>query len=236
MARYEVSVVDVVRRCPDVLSVRLEKPEGYRYLAGQYLTLGLRTVGGGVERKPFTHSSAPHDPHLEVTTRLSDSAFKAAFERLGPGDTVTIAGPAGRFRVPATVRKVAFLAGGVGITPVISMLRSWAEEGGGPDSVVLFYGNREQGCVPFAEELAALGTGTLDVVRVLEAPPEEWAGERGLITPETVRRHIDPAGGWLFAVAGPPVMVSAMEACLDELGVPGEHRLVERFGPSSAAR
>lgn len=223
-----MAVIGTKARCPDVLSVRFERPEGYRFVAGQYLALTLQTAEGA-QTKPFSHSSAVGDSYLEITTRLSGSAFKNTLAALRSGDRVWIAGPAGRLTLPPDERRVAFLVGGVGITPVISMLRSW-DPATAPEAV-LFYGNREPECIPFVHEIAALEGERLTVVHVVESSAGSWEGERGLITPDIVRRYVDPADGWLFIVAGPPVMVSAMEACLVALEVPASRALIERFGP-----
>ena len=228
MAGYEVAVIEKKVRCPDVLSVRFERPEGYSFEPGQYLALTLQTHNG-LQTKQFSHSSAIGDAYLEVTTRLSGSTFKYAMSALHPGDRVRIAGPAGRLTLPEGEHRVAFLVGGVGITPVISMLRSW-EPSAAPEAV-LFYGNREPECIPFVHEIGALEGERLAVVHVVESAAGTWAGERGFITPEVVRRHLDPADGWFFIVAGPPVMVNAMEACLVALEVPPSRALIERFGP-----
>ena len=228
MAGHEVAVTERVARCPDVLSVRFERPVGYAFSAGQYLMLTLQTAKGS-ETKPFSHSSATGDPHLEITTRLSGSTFKTALSALAPGDHVRITGPAGRLTLPAEERRVAFLVGGVGITPVISMLRS-RDSVSAPETV-LFYGNREPACIPFVDEIDALAGEHLSVVHVVEVAAEEWQGERGFITPGIVRAHIEPSDGWLFVVAGPPVMVSAMEAILNALDIPASRAMIERFGP-----
>ncbi|MDY0087467.1 MAG: FAD-dependent oxidoreductase [Coriobacteriia bacterium] len=230
MAKYEVAVVSTLARCPDVLSVRLERPEGYTFVAGQYLTLTVETAEGE-QTKPFSHSSATGDPHLEITTRLSGSAFKNALAALKPGDRVRFSGPAGRLTLPVDEPRIAFLIGGVGITPVISMLRS--QDPARASGEVLFFGNREPGCIPFAQEIFELEGAGLTAVHVVEAAGEGWSGETGFITPEVVRHHIDTAEDWLFIVAGPPVMVRAMEACLDALDVPQARTLIERFGPAA---
>jgi glycine betaine catabolism B len=233
VAGYDVAVIETVSRCPDVLSVRLERPQGYRFEPGQYLALTLQTAGGS-QTNPFSHSSAIGDDYLEVTTRLSASPFKQAMSALRPGDRLRIAGPAGRLVLPEDERRIAFLVGGVGITPVISMLRSW--EPATAPAAVLFYGNREPECIPFFDEIAALEGEHLAVVHVVESGTGTWTGERGFITPEIVRGRLDPVDGWLFVVAGPPVMVDAMEACLEALEVPASRALIERFGPPESLR
>lgn len=228
MTQYEVAVEDMRARCPDVLSVRFTRPDGYRFVAGQHLGLTLPTAEG-TQTKRFSCSSATHDAHLEITTRLSGSAFKATLRGLVPGGRVSITNPAGRLALALDESRVAFLAGGVGITPIISMLRSHPRIAS--QERVLVFGNRAADCIPFAHEITELEGDGLRVVHVLEAPGGDWAGERGLITPELVARHIGHIDSWLFIVAGPPLMVSAMERSLDALGVDGSRRSIERFGP-----
>ncbi|HET6498077.1 MAG TPA: FAD-dependent oxidoreductase [Coriobacteriia bacterium] len=228
MTQYEVAVEGIQARCPDVLSVRFTRPDGYRFRAGQHLGLVLATADG-TQTKRFSFSSATQDTYLEITTRLSGSAFKAALSGLAPGDRVWITSPAGRLALPLDEPRVAFLAGGVGITPIISMLASHPRIAS--QERVLIYGNRDADCVPFTREIASLEHHGLRVVHVFETAEEGFAGERGLITPELVAHHLGPVDGWLFIVAGPPLMVSAMERCLDALGVDGPRRSIERFGP-----
>jgi ferredoxin-NADP reductase len=228
VAGYDVEVTGVEARCPDVLSIRFERPDGYQFAAGQYLALSLQTAEGA-QTKPFSHSSATGDAYLEITTRLSGSAFKAALSDLRPGDRVRIAGPRGRLTLPAGESRVAFLVGGVGITPVISMLRS--QDPVTAPAEVLFYGNHGPECVPFARELADLERDGLTIVHVLESAGGTWEGERGFITPDVVRRHLDLDEDWFFIVAGPPLMVTAMEACLDALAISPSRVQIERFGP-----
>jgi NAD(P)H-flavin reductase len=86
--------------------------------------------------------------------------------------------------------------------------------------------------MPFADEFRAMSDIGVRTVLCLEHPGPDWAGERGFITAETVRRHLDlGADNRPFFVTGPPVMVDAMEKVLDDLDVAPERRIIERFGP-----
>lgn len=228
MRSFEVRVMEHVPLCGDVVSVRLSRPPEYAFEPGQYLSLTVMTDEGPV-RKPFTHSSSADAPYLEVTTHMSGSPYKRALADASPGTLVTVAGPAGRLVLPEEAEKVAFLVGGVGITPVASMVRTWRERGEGPEAAV-FYGNRAAECRPFSEELSPGSDEPLVLIEVVEVALGNWAGEVGFITPELVRRHIDPADDWLFVVAGPPAMIPAMERCLGGLGLSAEEALVERLG------
>lgn len=231
LTEYETRLVRSTVCGGDVATFSFEKPSGYAYAAGQWLRLTLDTAEGS-QTKTLTHSSAPADESIEVTTRLSDSAFKRTLNALQVGDAVVFAGPGGRLSIPPDAERIAFLAGGVGITPARSLLRDAVLTGRAFDDALVVYGNRDPGCVPFLAELEAMGGSGVRVVPVYEQPPVGWAGERGFITAETVARHVNPGDGRVFYVSGPPVMVDAMETVLDELGVDAGRRVVERFGPA----
>ena len=218
----------------EVATFRFERPEGYEYRAGQWLRLTLNTANGP-ETKTFTHSSAPADPHLEITTRLSGSPFKQALAALAEGDAVEISGPGGRLSLPEGASRLAFLVGGVGVTPARSLLRDCGQQGRRFDDALVIFGNRDQRCAPFLEELTALDDIGVRVVPVYETAGSDWVGERGFVTAEMVRRHVDPSDGRPFVVAGPPVMVGAMEAVLDELGIDHKRRIIERFGAAGGS-
>jgi len=215
--------------CGEIATLTLARPDGFEFHSAQWLRLTLETSEGPVT-KTFTIASAPADDWLEVTTRLSGSPFKTALARLTAGFEVEISGPGGRVSLPAHVREVVFLAGGVGITPVRSMLRDALNAGRTFSDALILYGNRDPSCVAYAEELAAMKPAGVRVVDVFEVAPEGWDGPRGFITAATVLQSVDPSGDRLFYVTGPPVMVGAMERVLDEVGVPVDRRVVESFG------
>lgn len=208
---------------------RFSRPDAYSFQAGQHYILGLDTADGE-QRKAFSHAEAPSDPETTVTTRLSGSAFKSALAALEPGDTVDFSGPFGRMLLDDGVRRVVYLSGGVGITPVRSLLRDAAARDL-PRESVLFFGNREDRCVPYRDELRALAEedARVRLVECFEHPPAGWGGAVGFITSALVREHLRPDDGWDFVVSGPPAMVDAMARLLDELGVPEDLRHEERF-------
>lgn len=227
--RYEIAHVARGMCGRDIAIMRFERPARFDFRAGQYVSLRLVSQAGE-ETRPFTISSAPHDPYIEITTRLSDSTFKRALAALTPGSTVTMMGPLGNLSLPDDPRKLVFLAGGVGITPVRSMLRDALQREVGVGAT-LFFGNADERCIPYRDELDRMGSLGVRVVHVLEEPSDDWTGERGRIEPETVRRYLDPEGR-TFYVTGPPLMVVSMQLLLDELDVPEDLRVIERFGPS----
>ena len=230
MGEHEVRFLEQIGCGVDVATFRFSKPEGYTFLPGQYLRLSLDTVEGA-QTKPFTHCSAPSDSYLEITTRLSGSPFKNALLKLASGDRVGLAGPAGRLVLPADARRVTFLVGGVGITPVRSMLREAAHRGLLWEDAAVFYGNRDLSCTPFLDELQDMRGLGVRVIPVIEHADPGWAGAVGFITAQLVRDRADPTRG-IFLTSGPAPMVDAMERVMDELGIEGDRRMVERFGSS----
>jgi glycine betaine catabolism B len=231
--RHDVQLKRAQRCGDDILILEFSRPGSYAFKAGQWFRLTLQTTEGEVT-KTFSHCSAPSDPDLEMTTRLSGSAFKQALAAVKPGDHVQIAGPGGRLAIPEGADRIAFLVGGVGITPVHSLLRDAKARGRAFADALLLYGNRDESCMPFSEELLGMEDAGVRTVLCLERPSADWEGERGFITAEMVRRHVDPDDGQPFMVAGPPPMVSAMERVLDELGIEPERRILERFSEARA--
>jgi ferredoxin-NADP reductase len=219
----------------EVITARFSRPQGFGFSAGQWIVLEL-TAEEKRLAETFTICSSPGDDYLEITTRLSGSEFKQSLARLSRGDRAVISGPGGRLSLPSGTLRLAFLVGGVGITPVRSMLRDACARGVVFEDALLFYGNRDVSCVPFEAELVAMVGCGVRIVLCYEHPPDGWTGESGFITAEMVRRHMELGGDdRLFVVTGPPPMVAAMERVLDELEIPAGSRAVERFGQREPA-
>lgn len=227
MQRHRIAYTGSSACGAGVLTCAFEKPEGYEFVPGQYFMLELETSEGPVA-KPFSHAAAPHDDWIEITTHLSGSPFKQALLGLEPGDEVWAGDAAGRLVLPVPPPDVVFLIGGVGITPVRSMVRHAVRQKAGLTAIVL-YGNRSAECIPYREELDSYASEGIDCIHVLERPPADWSGASGLITPELVAERVADIADRLFVTAGPPGMVAAMEACMDDLGIDASSRLVERF-------
>lgn len=229
LRNYETTVTGTAMCGSEIAVVRFARPPGYDYAAGQWFRLTLST-DEGVQTKTFSHASAPGDAELEMATRLSGSAFKRALQRLERGSGVTIAGAGGRLAIPAEARRVVMLVGGVGVTPVRSILRAAEQSGRVFDDLCLFYGMRDLTCALYLDEFEQMSSIGVRVVTVVERPSEGWSGLTGFITARTVREHVSDVAGSVFLTAGPPVMVAAMEAVLDELEVDTALRLIEKFG------
>lgn len=229
---FTTTYLEKVPLVGDLASFRFAKPEGFSYQAGQWFTITIPSPSGPMS-KPFTYSSSPTEPFLQLTTRLSGSDFKNALDALTPGTEVTMQGVFGNFTLKPGLSRLAFLAGGVGVTPIRSILRFLADTGGAGLEVVVFYGNLNEDNIPFKEEFEEFERvlAGVRVVHVLMQPREDWTGYRGFITSEIIGRELGDPTAWTFYTSGPPPMVAAMRKALDELGVPKEQQVEENFGP-----
>lgn len=233
----------VLRRPYDVVEVRPERGQawtlavaprghaGFDYAPGQFAWITVRRSPFAMKEHPFSFSSTPSRPgRLEFTIKeLGD--FTRSVHTITPGETVYVDGPYGAFTLdPVSSAGCVFVAGGIGIAPIMSLLRSLHDRRD-TRPLVLVYAYRVWDRLTFREELAELEASLrLKVVWVLLEPPEEWTGETGLISRELFDRHLPPGReGLHYYVCGPTGMIDAAERALHALGVPGSRVHSELF-------
>lgn len=205
------------------LSLQPEDGRPFDYHPGQFAWLTLRASPFAMREHPFSFSSSPTRPgRIEFTVKeLGD--FTNRIGEIRPGETAYVDGPYGSFgidRFPQSPGFV-FIAGGVGIAPIISLLRALADRGE-QRPLWLFYGNRDWERVVFREELDELSRRlNLHVVHVLGEPPEGWSGETGYVDDAVMARHLPPERTELnYFVCGPTPMIRLAERSAGKLGVP----------------
>jgi predicted ferric reductase len=180
---------------------------------------------------PFSFSSSAEaaDGRVEMTIRnLGD--FTSAVRTVTAGQRVYLDGPYGAFTIGHPTDMHVLIAGGIGITPMMSMIRTLADRGD-QRPLVLLYGSKNWESMTFREELEALKTRLdLKVVYVLSDPPEGWSGESGRINAELFRRHLPPEyAEHEYFICGPDVMMDAIETALGEMKVPLVRYHSERY-------
>lgn len=204
---------------------------GLRFLPGQFAWLTVGRSPFAIEDHPFSFSSSAED-HDQVAMTIKEAGdFTRGVGDLRPGTRAYLEGPHGAFSIDRYEGKgCVFVAGGVGITPVMSMLRTLADRGDARPQFLL-YGARRWEDVTFREELEALRTRLdLRIVYVLSEAPEDWQGARGRITPELVADHLPgDKTEYRYFVCGPPAMMDAAERALLRAGVPWPLISTERF-------
>jgi predicted ferric reductase len=156
--------------------------------------------------------------------------FTDTIDEVPVGRRVYIDGPYGAFTLGNPADMHVLIAGGVGITPMMSMMRTLADQGD-KRPLILLYGSKSWDEITFREEIDALqGRLDLTVIHVLESPPGDWKGERGFINAEIFQRHLpQPYADHEYFICGPGVIMDAIEKTLGELEVPMSKYHSERY-------
>jgi benzoate/toluate 1,2-dioxygenase reductase subunit len=227
--RQQARVMEVTRIANGVARLRLElsTPEAFGFQSGQYLRLrppGIRTA------RAYSVASIPADlPVIELLIRLLPGGEVSGWllDKAAPGDTVTIHGPLGGFALDSRAPRQVFIAGGTGVSPILSMIRGVA---GTQGSRLLCFGCTRHDELFLLDELAALADQTPGLeVRI--AAMEGGAGWIRAGTAVSLLEPIDLEGDAAFHLCGPPPMVDAARELLTSGGVPAEAIRAERFQP-----
>ncbi len=220
---------------PSATSFLLERPTGFAFEPGQFLTFTL-SIEGREYRRSYSLSSSPEDPTapLVVTVKRVQGGVVSRWlhEQVRVGDRLRTRGPSGNFVYTHSLglRRLVLLGGGSGMTPLMSILRVALAREGGPE-VTLVFANRSREEILFAEELAALQRKhpeRFTVVHVLEQPGD-FPCEHGRVTRALLARHGKPGEHSRVYLCGPQPMMDAARADLLSLGWSSEELQEERF-------
>jgi ferredoxin-NADP reductase len=222
----------------DTASFYFEPDSPLPFVAGQYLRYTVRHTGMD-DRGPmrsFTIASAPSEPLLRLTTRLSrrPSSFKHALAELAPGAVLEFDGPHGNFVYHPTERPSVFIAGGIGITPFRAMLGDLAANR--PANLTLLYSNATPD-IPFRTYFESLAADwpALQVVYTVTQPSDAWHGPTGRIDAPFIERYVPHVDEADYYVCGPSALVEALRAVLVERGVDESRIQTEGFPGYEAA-
>ena len=229
MGEWNVRYLGSRDRATGTKTFAFERPADLDYTPGQFFFVLLSSPSGRHLEHHFSFSSSPTEPNVEFTTRMTGHEFKNRLEELTPGDSVHLAGPDGAFVLVPGMSKVAYVCGGIGITPVRSTIR-WALDTGAAVDIVVLYANRDLAATAFREEFEAIGAGNVHIVNVLSEPEPEWRGRTGRIDASLVRAVLPDSRERDFFVSGPPQMVDSLVSVLrDEVGVDPTKIVSEHF-------
>jgi methane monooxygenase component C len=214
-----------------------------RFDPGQYVRLTLNALG--IARDYSMANASSDGREVEFLLRvLPDGAFSGYIaDGAEVGELVTVEGPFGKFCLRDTPDTTpVFVAGGTGLAPILSMLRSLAAEQPDPATTnpattntvaTLIFGNTNPGDLFFGQELAELTKALpgLIVHRCLMNPGPDWTGEVGLVT-DALTAHIETPPAHSYYLCGPPPMIAATRDLLAGRGVPRTQIYEETFIPS----
>jgi len=241
---YELKVVEVVPETADANSIRFQIPgelrEAFAFKAGQHLTLRA-TIEGEEVRRNYSLCTAPAEADWMVTVkRIGGGLFSNwVGDQLKAGDTIEVMVPHGSFTTEfnaSNSRHLVGIAGGSGITPVMSLIKTLMREE--PQSrFTLLYGNRDSSSVIFLEALAGLKDkhlGRLEIYHFLDAEDQDIELFNGMLNRERLEQAIaalvpdaPEVDGWF--ICGPGPMMDSAEGALLDRNIPKERIHIERF-------
>jgi ring-1,2-phenylacetyl-CoA epoxidase subunit PaaE len=247
---HPLRVAEVVPETAEANSIRFEIPaelrERYAFKAGQHLTLRT-TIGGEEVRRNYSLCTAPDEQDWMVTVkRIGGGLFSNwVGDQLKLGDVIDVMPPHGSFTTEfdgSNRRHLVGIAGGSGITPVMSLIRTTLKHE--PQSCfTLLYGNRDSSSVIFLEALAALKDkhiGQFEIYHFLDAEEQDIELFNGMLDlarcDEAITNLVPDApvvDGWF--ICGPGPMMDAAEGALLDRNVPKERIHIERFTADRAA-
>lgn len=227
---HALRVARVIDETHDTRSYELDVPEALRdafaYQSGQFLTLAIpwADVAGGVLKRCYSLASAPgSDPAPKVTVKrvAGGRASNWLNDHVHAGDVIGVQAPAGRFVLGKGDGPLVLFAGGSGITPIISIIKTALARTG--RTATLVFANRDARSIIFEAELAALSQqhGLRLAVR------HRLDDRDGFMTREHVAREVVP--GATYFLCGPGPFMDLVEAALLGAGAPADHVHVERF-------
>jgi ferredoxin-NADP reductase len=237
IAGFQCKLLNRVEVAEGTMAFYFEKPSRFDFKPGQSADLTLsnppETDAGGNTRT-FSVVSSPFENHLMFATRMRDTAFKSSLKKVPLGTQVKIDPPVGSFTLHKNSSKAAvFLAGGIGITPFLSIVRQ-ADHDRLPHKLHLFYSNQRPEEAAFLDVLQMLEKTNPNLELVctmteMSKSKKEWKGETGQINQEMLSRHLTTLKGPIYYIAGSPVMVADLRKMLVAANVDEDDIRTEDF-------
>ncbi|HEV2339763.1 MAG TPA: FAD-dependent oxidoreductase [Patescibacteria group bacterium] len=228
-AKFFLSLKEKIQLAPDMADFVFPKAQNFSFTPGQYMewTLAHSHTDFRGNRRYFTLASSPTEETIRIGVRFNEpsSSFKKALNALNTKKQIIATQLSGEFVLPKnTNQKLAFLAGGIGITPYRSMIKYLLDKNQKRD-IVLFYAAKDQkefayvDIFNYAQKL--LGINTVYAITDTQNIPKNWKGQSGRITPEMIKNKIPDYKERLFYLSGPQQMVKAFEKLLKDMGITG---------------
>lgn len=225
---FETSLAKVVPRTHEVKSFIFPRPAGFDYKAGQWMYTNIK-IEGVTKMHHFTISSSPTEDYLMFTKKITDSPYSKALDSYTGGEWFRLWGPFGEFTFSGEYPKLGFLSGGIGITPLRSILRYIVDKKL-PTDVIMLYSNKTEADIVFRDELEQIqqASKSIRIEHVLTRQPE-WKGLKGHINAQMIKEQIPDFRERIFFICGPPSMNAALSKELKAVGMPENMIKLEDF-------
>jgi ferredoxin-NADP reductase len=233
MAIYQSRLTGKKEVAEGTMEFTLEKPGDFKFRAGQFFDIIL-DAPPDADKKSYVHGfsfvNAPYEDSIAAVTRMRDTPFKNAIRDLPLGTPVKLDAVFGSFTLPRNETKsVVFLIGGVGITPVRSMIAQ-ATHDKTAHKITLLYANDTPARAPFTAELERFARENPNFTFVPVYTQARIAGaEHGRVDAAMVRRHVPDLAAPLYYLSGPPGMVRAMRELLMSMDADEDNIRTEEF-------
>lgn len=219
------------------MAFHLEKPAGFVFKAGQFgdftlLNPSETDAEGNI--RGFSLASAPYEADLIFATRMRDTGFKRVLRTMEVGTEITLDAPYGSFTLHNNPKTPAvFLTGGIGVTPVRSIVLQAAHDSL-PHKIFLFDSNRRPEDSAFLDELMNAQQQNPNYTFVgtmteMEKSAQKWDSETGYINKAMLEKYVGDLTLPIYYLAGPAAMVTAMRKTLNEAGVDDDNIRTEEF-------
>jgi len=235
----QLRVARIFQETPEVKTFRFAPPEGGEFLPftfdpGQFLTVSVKGDGQELKRSYSISSSPCCQGWCEITVKHVAGGRVSAYlhEQVRDGDLLNVSAPSGRFTFRGKeAPSVVFIAGGVGVTPLMSSIRYLTDQSW-PGEIFLIYACASRKDIIFREELEYLQQRhpTLHITITLSKEDlPDWQGARGYVTKELLLGAVPDIAARRVHLCGPPPMMEAVKKVLAEIGVPTEQVKTELF-------
>jgi ferredoxin-NADP reductase len=238
MAEYQMTLVDRQRIARETMAFWFgTNGANFEFRAGQHADFVCRDPRMGSETNnshTFSLASSPNDKEpIMIAMRMRETAFKTGLKAAALGTKFAVSRPRGTFTLHKDITRTAvFIAGGIGITPVRSILQH-ATQVRLPHKLCLFYSNREADDAAFLDEFENMALQNPNFTLIPTATGHrhmDWPYEKGHINREMLSRYLLGLNGPIYYIAGPSGMVSAMTALLNSSGISDDDIRTEEFG------
>ena len=225
------SAKDVARNTREYIFKPSFKTE---FKPGQYLEWALphQSPDGRGSRRYFTIASSPLKSNVRLVVRHNEagSTYKENLAQLKSGAVLHATQLTGDFILPENVteHKYVFVAGGIGVTPFVSMVEDCLIKHQAI-AAHLLYCNNEIDDIAYAELFRKAQSIGLQMTHVLNRPPADWVGESGFLTLEMIQRLVPDLRSRIIYLSGPPGMVNSYEKLFEQLGVPRNNIKTDYF-------
>ena len=233
MEQVRVKLLEKLERTSSVFSFRFSYAKKIDFVPGQFLQIIFdeNNAPNKELNKYLSFSSSPSKDYIEVTKRISSSGFSKRLLDLIPGQEVLIKAPFGNCIFRAEDKKILFLIGGIGITPVISIIEYVVEKKLDND-IMLIYSNRSEEDIAFKRELDMWqNRSNLKIFyTVTDCQPQTQSCIFGRIDEELIRSKIKDLNERQVFIFGPPKMVEAMkDLCCQQMLCNKDRVKIESF-------